>query len=403
MKVTDLEALIMELENTEKLDREEIEKIQLRKLNEVLEKEQRRKGFYSHLPPKLSALDELEALPFTSPQDLRNNSAAMLLLSQSKVERVLTERSSGTTGEPKRLYYTAEDLENTVRLFMAGLGEFVYSGSVTYIAMPFSGPNGLGVLIAQAVERLGARAVKAGPFLSLGEIRGIFQREKPDCYVGMPGNLLFILRSLGKMSLQRALISGDASPKIVEESCERLLGTRLFPHYGSREMALGGAITCQAHQGMHLRENHVIAEIVDEKGRRVPNGQWGELVITTIGMEAMPLIRYKTGDYTRILPCKCPCGSEILRLDEVRRMEHGEIFRLEEELFSLPQLCDFAAERTGEGIFLQCLVNGKIREKEIEHSAKNAMPNEKFRVKIVNEDENSTPLCAGKRKIQQGE
>lgn len=403
MKVTNLEALIMEREEVKSLKRADIEEIQLRKLNEVLEKVQRRKGFYSHLPPKLSALDELETLPFTSPQDLRNNSAAMLLLSQSKVERVLTERSSGTTGEPKRLYYTAEDLENTVRLFMAGLGEFVFCGSVTYIAMPFSGPNGLGELIAQAVERLGGRAVKAGPFLSLSQIREILQREKPDTYVGMPVNLLFILRSLGKMSLRRALISGDASPDSVEKGCEEILGTRLFPHYGSREMALGGAITCQAHQGMHLRENHVIAEIVDEKGRRVPNGQWGELVITTIGMEAMPLIRYKTGDYTRILPCKCPCGSEILRLDKIRRMDHGDIFRLEEELFALPPMCDFTAERTGEEILLQCLVNGKIREKEIEHSAKKAMPNEKFRVKIVSVNENSTPLCAGKRKIQQGE
>lgn len=402
MKVTNLDALIRELENVKTLNRADIEKIQLRKLNEVLKREHERQGFYKHLPERLSDLKELESLPFTSAEDLRENSAAMLLLSQSKVERVLTEQSSGTTGRPKRLYYTAGDLENTVRLFMAGLGEFVFSGSVTYIAMPFSGPNGLGELIAEAIERLGAKSVKAGPFLSVGEIRELLEREKPDTYVGMPGNLIFILRTLGKMSLERALVSGDASPESVEKSCEEILGTRLFPHYGSREMALGGAVTCQAHQGMHLRENHVIAEVVDEKGNRVPHGQWGELVITTIGMEAMPLIRYKTGDYTRILPYKCPCGSEILRLDELKRIDYPDIFRLEEELFSIPQLCDFRAERRDEEILLSCLVNSQIEVQKIEHSARRAMPNVKFRVEILHVNENSKPLCPGKRKIEQG-
>ena len=401
MKITNLESMIMELENVHSLKREDIEKIQLKKLNEVLKKEHERQGFYKHLPERLSDLKELENLPFTTAEDLRENSASMLLLSQSRVERVLTEQSSGTTGEPKRLYYTAGDLENTVRLFMAGLGEFVFSGSVTYIAMPFSGPNGLGELIAEAIERLGAKPIKAGPFLSVGEIREVFEREKPDTYVGMPGNLLFILRTLGKMSLERALVSGDASPKCVEKSCEEILRTRLFPHYGSREMALGGAVTCPAHEGMHLRENHVIAEIVDEKGNTVPQGEWGELVITTIGMEAMPLIRYKTGDYTRILPYNCPCGSEILRLDELKRMEYPDIFRLEETLFSLPQICDFITERKDDEISLKCLVNDHIQIKEIEHSAQNAMPNVKFNVEILSVDDATKPLCPGKRKIEQ--
>ncbi len=400
MKATNLEALIMELENVKSLKRADIEKIQLRKLNEVLKREQERQGFYKHLPEKLSDLKELETLPFTTAEDLRENSGAMLLLSQSKVERVLTEQSSGTTGEPKRLYYTAGDLENTVRLFMAGLGEFVFSGSVTYIAMPFSGPNGLGELIAEAIRRLGGRPVKAGPFLSMGEIRELFETEKPDTYVGMPGNLLFILRTLGKMSLERALVSGDASPKCVEKSCEEILGTRLFPHYGSREMALGGAVTCQAHEGMHLRENHVIAEIVDERGKRVPRGEWGELVITTIGMEAMPLIRYKTGDYTRILPYKCPCGSEILRFDELKRIEFPDIFKLEENLFAFNQICDFKAERKSGEIAVTCLVNSERGQKEIEHSAQSALPNEKISVEFVPVTNEAKPLCPGKRKIE---
>ena len=184
--------------------------------------------------------------------------------------------------------------------------------------------------------------------------------EQPDTFVGMPVQLLSILRVCGKGSLERALVSGDACPHAVIDACEGLLGTALFPHYGSREMALGGAICCQAHEGMHLRENHVIAEIVDEAGNPLPPGETGELVITTIGMEAMPLIRYRTGDYTRILPTLCPCGSEVLRLDSVRRKgEAAEISGLDETLFALPWVADYRAERREGRLFLEVLTCGE--------------------------------------------
>ena len=96
------------------------------------------------------------------------------------------------------------------------------------------------------------------------------------------------------------------------------MGSKLYPHYGSRECGLGGAVTCEAFEGMHLRENHMIPEIIDEKGNVLPEGEYGELVLTTIGADAMPLIRYRTGDYTRILP-PCPCGGVTKRLDIVSR------------------------------------------------------------------------------------
>ena len=156
----------------------------------------------------------------------------------------------------------------------------------------------------------------------------------------------------------------EACPRAVIAACAGLLGTALFPHYGSREMALGGAICCPAHEGMHLRENHVIAEIVDEAGNPLSPGETGELVITTIGMEAMPLIRYRTGDYTRILPTPCPCGSEVLRLDSVRRKgEAAEISCLDETLFALPWVADYRAERR-EGRL--ALYRGKRRIEEIQ-------------------------------------
>ena len=243
---------------------------------------------------------------------------------------------------------------------MAGLGELIFPGGVTLICFPFSGPFGLGELIAEAITRLGARPVKAGPSLSYAEYAALLERERPDSFVGMPVQLLSILRYGGRGSLRRALVSGDACPRSVIEGCEALLGSRLFPHYGSREMGMAGAICFQAHAGMHLRENHVIAEIVDEAGRPLPAGEWGELVITTIGMEAMPLVRYRTGDYTRILPGPCPCGSETLRLDRIERRTGGPgAAALDEILFADPAVVDGRYELCGEHLRILALTCGE--------------------------------------------
>ena len=333
-----IDALIAGQEGLERVDRETIEAIQLKKLNRLLAREKERGGFYRDLPERLFSLADLPSLPFTTDEQLAANAPGLLLRSQSEISRVLSDATSGTTGAAKRVFYTEGDCERTVEFFMAGLGE----------------------LIAEAVSRLGARPLKLGAAGTYGEWSEIMQREKPDSFVGMPVQLLRLLRVCGRGSRRRALVSGDLCPAAVMEGCEELLGSRLFPHYGSREMCLGGAITCPAHAGMHLRENHVIAEIVDEDGKVLPPGEYGELVITTIGMEAMPLIRYRTGDHTRILPGPCPCGSEALRLDAVSRRDGGEeMAALDEILFRLPFVADYRAERHNGRLHLEILTCGE--------------------------------------------
>ena len=348
-------------EGLTELTEERIKLVQLEKLNGLLRRERERGGFYSRLPERLESLEELQKLPFTTDEDLAHNAPSLLLVSQADIQRVLSDATSGTSGAAKRVFYTAADCERTVELFMAGLGELVFPGSVTMICMPFSGPYGLGELIAEAIGRLGARPLKLGAGKTYGELKAVMEEEKPDTFVGMPVQLLSLLRYCGRGSLRRALVSADACPKTVTDECERMLGSRLFPHYGSREMALGGAISCPAHEGMHLRENHVIAEIVDENGNVLPKGEYGELVITTIGMEAMPLIRYRTGDYTRILPETCPCGSPVSRLDALRRSD-SRMAELDDALFKLPGLVDYSINEAGE-IF--ALSDGTVSESDI--------------------------------------
>ena len=390
MQRTRLDALMREQEGMVSVSRAETEAMQLRKLNALLKKEQDRQGFYRDLPASLRSLDELAGLPFTTPADLAKHGNAMLLLSQGAVERVITERTSGTTGAAKRIFYTAGDLERTVQLFAAGLGELIFPGSVTMICFPFSGANGLGELIAEAIGRLGARPLRVGVGKSYAELYEILEQERPDTYVGMPVPLLSMLRVCGSGSLKRALVSGDACPAVVMQSAEELLGSKLFPHYGSREMALGGAITCPAHAGMHLRENHVIAEIVAPEGTPLPAGEWGELVITTIGMEAMPLIRYRTGDRARIIPGLCPCGSAIRRLEIDSRLDATELLDLENAVFSLPWVADYRAARRADGLHLEVLTCGE---------APSALPDLAAAWSLRPVQPEDRPLIAGKRSI----
>ena len=375
MQRSRIDRYIRDAEGPDWLSRSEIEAVQLLKLNRLLRLEKTRQGFYRDLPEHLDSLEDLSRLPFTTEENLAGHAADLLLVSQSQVQRVLSDLTSGTTGAAKRVFYTEADLEKTIRLYVAGLGELIFPGSVTMITFPFSGPFGLGELIAEAVRRLGARPLKAGPFLSFGETAALLKEEKPETFVGMPVQLLSLLRVCGPGSLRRALVSGDACPDSVIRGCEALLGSRLFPHYGSREMGMAGAICCQAHEGMHLRENDVIAEIVDDAGRVLPPGEWGELVITTVGMEAMPLLRYRTGDMTRILPDPCPCGSETLRLDRIERKAEGiSAALLDEILFAEPQIADCRCERSGEELAITALTVGTLDEEKLLSRLRAAAP-----------------------------
>ena len=303
MNKTRLDNWICEVESLPELTREGLERLQLRRLNETLARLKARGGIYAGYPEKLENLAQLETLPFTTAAMLAENPGAFLLTSQSEVSRVISGATSGTTGPSKRVFYTDRDTEHTVGVFAAGIGEMLHPGEKCLIGFPFTGPFGLGDLIAKAVERLGGIPIQAGFGQSWGELSNLVSETRPETYIGFPVTLLGLSRMYGSpLPIRRALVSGDACPKSVMDALEQALGSKLYPHYGSRECGLGGAVTCPVFEGMHLRENHIIPEIIDKHGNVLPEGAYGELVIITIGQQAMSLIRYRTGDFTRILP-----------------------------------------------------------------------------------------------------
>ena len=348
MKRTNLDTWIETIEEIPHLTRENLEQLQLHRLGEMLKRLKDRGGFYKDYPEKLASLADLRNLPFTTAADLSAYPGKFLLTSQSEVSRVISGATSGTTGPAKRVFYTEQDTERTIGLFTAGISEMLAAGEKCFIAFPFTGPFGLGDLIAQAVERLGGIPIRAGFGQSWGEMLALLEETQPETYIGFPVTLLSLLQMYGEnFPVKRALVSGDACPAGVMDELEKMLGSKLYPHYGSRECGLGGAVTCSAFEGMHLRENHIIPEIIDGSGKVLPDGEYGELVLTTIGADAMPLIRYRTGDFTRILP-PCKCGGVTKRLDTVSRRE-GElsIEELDSQLFRIPGLADYRASFGG--------------------------------------------------------
>ena len=398
MKKTALEKWICQLEGLSELTRNGLEELQLQRLNELLAKEKARGGFYKGLPGRLDSLSDLSSLPFTTAEDLAANCQGLLLTSLGEVRRIISGATSGTTGPAKRVFYTQRDLAHTVGFFAAGISEFVRSGDAVLIAMPFSGPDGLGELICRAVESLGGIPVRAGIGMALSWLDTLLDGEKPAAYIGMPVPLLSLLRwrrmSGRPLFIERALISADACPEGVCDEIETLLGTRLFPHYGSREVGLGGAVTCGAHEGMHLRENHILAEIVAPDGSILPEGELGELVVTTLDMEAMPLIRYRTGDYTRFLPTPCACGGVTRRIGAVHRMESALMEELDSRLFRLPGLIDCAAE-IGAGGRIKLIAEGRVSAAEIA----SALPEHEVDVHVLPITPEFHGFYAGKRSV----
>lgn len=401
MKKSALDQWICDNEKISHLTREILEDLQLAKLNALLPRLHRRGGFYD-LPDHLASLKELEGLPFTTADDLAEHSHLFLLGSQSLVSRVISGATSGTTGPSKRVFYSDTDLENTVTFFAAGISEMTAVGDTVLITMPFSGSGGLGELIAKAVESLGARPIRAGSGLSYAQLKDIMHLERPSSYIGMPVPLLSLLRFCGESStIKRALVSADVCPTSVQREIEDLLGSKLFPHYGLRESCLGGAVTCQAHEGMHVRENHIIVEIIGKNAKPVPDGEYGELVITTVGMEIMPLIRYKTKDRAHILSEPCPCGAMSRRIEvEGRLDDHLRMADIDEALFDIKELVDVKAAFVGNVLELTAYVLEKSSiQEEIQKRLSPLLPEHKIIIRTQICDGECKSLYPAKRMI----
>ncbi len=345
--------------------RAEVERGQLERLRATVAWAAERSPFYrarlAGLPAGWPAtLADLASLPLTSSGELREQGPRFLCVSQDQVGRVVTLQSSGTTGVPKRLWFTPADQDSTVDFFRAGMSTLVERGDRVLILLPGKLPGSVGALLATALEGLGAVPLPHGFVVDLPAAAADAQRQAPTCAVGAPAQLLALARYAEEVQgapvrLRTALLTTDHVPSSLARRLEAGTGCRAFEHYGMTEMGLGGAVECQAHAGYHLRDPDLLFEVVDPAtGEVLPEGSEGEVVFTTLQRRGMPLLRYRTGDRSRFLPGPCPCGSALRRLAHVcGRIEAASVPcgaaggltlpALDEVLFAVPGLVDFTA------------------------------------------------------------
>ena len=347
----------------EDLSRKSIERHQLAKLQETLAWAEARSAFYKERlagldGPELRCLADLCRLPFTTAEDVKRDPLPFLCVSQGEIERVVTLRTSGTTGESKRVYFTREDQELAVDFFHRGMATLVGPGDKVLILLPGERPGSVGDLLAVGLERLGAHGIAHGPVQDYAQALEVMARKRIHALVGIPVQVLTLARqSRGRGAPRSVLLSTDYVPQAVRTELTRIWGCEVYTHYGMTEMGYGGGVECRARYGYHMREADLFFEIIDPKtGVSMAEGESGEVVFTTLTRRGMPLIRYRTGDLSRFLLESCPCGTVLKTMAPVKgrlasavELEPGRVLTmadLDEALFPISGLVDFAAELT---------------------------------------------------------
>ena len=273
-------------------------------------------------PEDIKTLGDVRKLPFTSKEDLRENYPFGLACVPMK-DCVRLHSSSGTTGNPTVVLHTQKDLDewaNAVArcLWMVGSRpEDVFQNSAGY------GMFTAGLGFQYGAEKVGMLTVPAAAGNTIRQIKFIkdFGTSVLHAIPSYASRIYEVMKEEGvdprKDTKLRVLCIG-AEPHSEEQRqrIEQNLGVKAYNSYGISEMmGPGVAFECQEQNGLHIWEDYFIVEIIDPVTLKpVPDGELGELVITTINREAMPLLRYRTRDLTRILPGKCPCGRNHKRL-----------------------------------------------------------------------------------------
>ncbi len=312
----------------ERLSREEIESLQLIRLRKVIE-EAKKSPFYSKKlkgiePEDIKELSEVSKLPFTTKEDLREH-YPLGFLTRPVSEMVRLHASSGTTGAPTAILYTENDLNTWAELmarclYMVGVRkEDVFQNMSGYGL--FTG--GLG--IHYGAERLKCLTIPAGAGNSKRQIK-LLQDFKVSVVHIIPSyalHLSTVFAELGidprSLNLRIFLIGAEPHTEEARKRIEEIYGVKAYNSYGLSEMnGPGVAFECVYQEGMHLWEDAYLAEILNPTTLEpVAEGEMGELVMTTLTREGMPLIRYRTKDLTRFLPGRCLCGREHRRIDRI--------------------------------------------------------------------------------------
>ena len=312
----------------ETVGRDQLQELQLTRLKETV-KHAANSPFYKEVfekngitPDSIQTLDDLRKIPFTTKNDLRSHYPfGMAAIPIQKCVRI--HSSSGTTGNPTVVLHSAKDLDQWANqvarcMYMVGLRDTDVFQNTSGYGM-FTG--GLG--FQYGAERLGALTVPAAAGNTKRQIKFITDFGTTCLHIipSYATRLAEVMYEMGidprrDTKLHTVCIGAEPHSEEQRKRIEQLLGVKAYNCFGMSEMnGPGVAFECPEQNGLHIWEDYVIPEIINPNTLEpVPEGEIGELVLTTINREAMPLLRYRTRDLTRFIPGECPCGRTHRRL-----------------------------------------------------------------------------------------
>ena len=319
-------------EELETMSREKLQELQLRRLKKTINiaanSPYYKEVFSKHgiTADSIQSLDDIRKLPFTTKADMRAHYPFGLVAGDMSNDGVRIHSSSGTTGNPTVIVHSQHDLDSWANL----VARCLYAVGIRKTDV-FQNSSGYGMFTGglgfqYGAERLGCLTVPAAAGNSKRQIKFIndFKTTALHAIPSYAIRLAEVFQEEGldpKGTTLKTLVIG-AEPHTDEQrrKIEKMLGVKAYNSFGMTEMnGPGVAFECQEQNGMHFWEDCYLVEIIDpETGEPVQEGEIGELVLTTLDREMMPLIRYRTRDLTRILPGKCPCGRTHIRIDRIK-------------------------------------------------------------------------------------
>jgi phenylacetate-CoA ligase len=274
-------------------------------------------------PGDIRTVEDLAGVPFTDKDSLRE-AYPLKMMAVDEEEIVRIHSSSGTTGKPVIIPYTRQDVETWAEMFARCYETVGVRKRDRVQVTPGYGLWTAGIGFQAGVERLGAMAVPTGPGNTEKQLEMMIDLKSTVLCATSSYALLLAeeinRRGLkGKIHLRLGIFGSERWGDKMRAKIEEYLGIDSFDIYGLTEIyGPGIAIDCPAHRGMHYWSDYLLFEIIDPvTGKQLPSGKQGELVITTLTKEGMPLLRYRTHDITRIIPHSCPCGSPYPMIDRV--------------------------------------------------------------------------------------
>ncbi len=322
--------------NFDAVDDELFDEYRLWQLKRTVRRVRTKSPFYRRLFERagvteddLHSLADIAKLPFTFPADLAGTSYSLLCTSQGEVEKPVTFYSSGSTGTKKRIFFSMADIQKILDFLPRGMNTVVDRDEARVLVfLQNSQGRGIGSILAQSLNAFGMQGWTADLQDSTDDILRATVEHKINVWFGDAITIYRATRVLEKQADLRSLgmqcifITMSNIPQSMIDYLHSAWGCRVSTHYGLTESGWGLAVDCDVCPGYHYDELNHIVEVVDpETGGPVPEGQEGEVVLTNIARECMPLIRYRTGDIATLT--RSVCGSHLMTLGHIRRRKEG--------------------------------------------------------------------------------